>query len=140
MSYFVFFLSIKARPSKRKTMDTSTDHIPTKTLLTFQEKIRQIDRIKYNVLEYATTFLHIISDENNKTLPTLEQLQLLEHNILRYYWTLNQQKTWSQILDIIKNVFMNESMDDFHQSYSKQLLEMHMNDQIEIERLLQITI
>ena len=121
-------------------MDVSTDHKQIKTSLTLQEKFKQIDRTKFDVLEYATKLLHLISDENNKTLPTLEQLQLLQHNIIRFYWTLNQQTTWSQILDMIKNVFMNESNDNFRHAYSKQLLEMNKNDQIEIERLLQITL
>jgi hypothetical protein len=136
------FFSLKIRPSKRKTMDLSTDHkrTTTTTSLTLEEKFKQIDRTKFDVLEYSTKLLHLILDENNKNLPTLEQLQLLENNILRFYWTLDQQKTWSQILDIIKNVFMNDSNDNFRHSYAKQLLEMNTNDQIEIERLLQITL
>ncbi|CAF0911610.1 unnamed protein product [Rotaria sordida] len=133
-----FLEKTKTRPSKRKTKDISMDYKRTKTLLTFEEKYKQLDRTKYNVLEYATQFLHLISDENNKNLPTLKQLQLLEHDIFHFYWTSNKQKTWSDIIDIISKIFLNELNDNFLYIYSKDLLEMNNNDQYEIERLLQI--
>ncbi len=115
-------------------MDVSTDHKRTKTSLTFEEKIKQIDRAKFDIFEYATELLHLISNENNQTLPTLEQLQLLENKIFRFYWTSDQQKTWSEILDLIKKVFQDVS----NEIYLKNLLENNPNDQKEIERLLQI--
>jgi hypothetical protein len=120
-------------------MDISTDHKPTEISLTLEEKFKQIDRTKFDVLEYGQQLLHLISNENNKNLPTLEQLQLIEHNIFRFYWTPNQQKTWSQILDIINHIFENEFHENFRHFYYKNLLEMNKNEQKEIERLLQIT-
>jgi hypothetical protein len=133
-----FLETPKVRPSKRKTMDVSTDDKPSKTVLTLEEKFSQIDRTKFDVLEYATQLLHLIADENKKTLPTLEQLQLIEHYIFRYYWTNNQEKTWTQILEIISHVFENESNENFRQIYCQNLLEMNQNEQEEIERLFQI--
>jgi len=135
-----FLETTKVRPSKRKTMDVSTDHKRTKTSLTLEEKFKQIDRTKFDVLEYATQLLHLISDENNRNLPTFEQLQLLEYNIFRFYWTTNPVKTWSEILDILSHTFKNESNENFRHSYLKNLLEMNQMNQKEIERLLQITL
>ena len=130
----------KIRPSKRKTMEIPMDHKRIKNSLTLQEKFKQIDRTKFDVLEYATKLIHLIAEENNQNLPTLQQLQLLERILFRFYWTPNQQKTWLQILDIIENVFTIESKDNSRLFYSKQLLETNKNDQIEIERLLQIVL
>lgn len=121
-------------------MDVSTDHKRTKTSLTLEEKFKEIDRTKFDVLEYATQLLHLISDENNRNLPTFEQLQLLKYNIFRYYWTSNQDKTWSEILDILNHIFKNESNENFRHSYLKNLLEINKINQQEIERLLQITL
>jgi hypothetical protein len=136
----IFSFLIKIRPTKRKTMDRSNDHKRTKSSLTLEEKFKQIDRTKFDVFEYGKQLLHLISDENNKSLPTFEQLQLLEYNIFRFYWTSNQEKTWSQILDILSDIFENEPSENFRNSYSKILLEMNINEQKEIERLLQITL
>ncbi|CAF3370830.1 unnamed protein product [Rotaria sp. Silwood1] len=133
-----FLDTTKTCPSKRKTKDISTNHKRTKTSLTFEEKCKQLDRTKYNILEYATQFLHLISDENNKNLPTLKQLQLLEHDVFHFYWISNQQKTWSDIIDIVSQVFLNELKDNFRHFYSQQLLKTNENNQNEIERLLQI--
>ncbi|CAF1374597.1 unnamed protein product [Adineta steineri] len=135
-----FLESTKSRPSKRKTIEGSTNHKRVKTPLTLQERFKQIDRTKFDVFEYATKLLQHISNENNNDLPTLEQLKLFESYIMRFYWTSDQQKTWSQILDIISNIFIKESYNDFRQFYSKKLLEMNKDDQIEIDRLLQITL
>jgi hypothetical protein len=121
-------------------MDRSNDYERTKSSLTLEEKFKQIDRTKFDVFEYGKQLLHLISDENNKSLPTFEQLQLLEYNIFRFYWTSNQEKTWSQILDILSDIFENEPSENFRNSYSKILLEMNINEQKEIERLLQITL
>ncbi|CAF1507076.1 unnamed protein product, partial [Adineta steineri] len=135
-----FLETTKSRPSKRKTIEGSTNHKRVKTPLTLQERFKQIDRTKFDVFEYATKLLQHISNENNNDLPTLEQLKLLESYIMRFYWTSDQQKIWSQILDIISNIFIKESRNDFRQFYSKKLLEMNKDDQIEIDRLLQITL
>jgi len=121
-------------------MDVSTDHKRTKTSLTLEEKFKQIDRTKFDVLEYATQLFHLILDENNGNLPTFEQLQLLEYNIFRFYWTSNQEKTWSEILDILSHIFKNELNENFRHSYLKNLLEINKMNQKEIERLLQITL
>jgi len=121
-------------------MDVSTDHKRTKTSLTLEEKFKEIDRTKFDVLEYATQLLHLISDDNNRNLPTFEQLQLLKYNIFRYYWTSNQDKTWSEILDILSHIFKNESNENFRHSYLKNLLEINKINQQEIEQLLQITL
>ncbi|UJR15816.1 hypothetical protein I4U23_002745 [Adineta vaga] len=129
----------KIRPSKRKTVDISMDHKRSKPSLTLQEKLKQIDRTKFNVYEYAMELIQHISDENNQSLPTFEQLQMLESNVIRFYWTPDQEITWSQILDSIRNAFLMESNDDFRQLYSKKLVENNPDNQIEIERLLQIT-
>jgi hypothetical protein len=130
----------KVRPSKRKTMEVPSDHKRTKSSLTLQDKFKEIDRTKFNVSEYATKLIDLISDENKKNLPTFEQLQLLERIIFRFYWTSDQQKTWSQILDIIKNVFTIELKDNFRHFYAKQLLETNKDDQVEIQRLLQVVL
>ena len=116
-------------------MDGSTDHKRPKTSLTLEEKTKQIDRTKFNVLEYATQLLHLISEENKKNLPSLEQLQLIEQLLFRYYWTINPDQTWSQVLDMISQVFENDS---FRQNYYENLVELHPKDQTEIERLFQI--
>ncbi len=131
---------LKIRPSKRKTSDGSTDHKRTKSSLTLEEKIKQIDRSKFDIFEYATQLLHLISDENNQNLPTFEQLQLIQGNIDRYYWTPPEENNWCQILDIINNIFVNESTENFRQNYAKQLLEINKDKQLEIERLLQIIV
>ncbi|CAF3832396.1 unnamed protein product, partial [Adineta steineri] len=135
-----FLETTKSRPSKRKTIEGSTNHKRVKTPLTLQERFKQIDRTKFDVFEYAAKLLQHISNENNNDLPTLEQLKLLESYIMRFYWTSDPQKTWSQILDIISNIFIKESNNDFRQFYSKKLLEMNKDDQVEIDRLLQITL
>ena len=73
----------------------------------FEDKCKQIDRSKFNVIEYATEILNFISDENDQHIPTLEQLQYLQQTIFRFYWTPNQQTTWIQILDIIEKKFIH---------------------------------
>lgn len=138
--YFkLFFFFVKVRPSKRKTMEVTTDHKRTKTSLTFDEKVKKIDRTKFDVLEYANQLLHLISNENNQNLPTFEQLQLLKYNIFHFYWTPNDENTWSQILDNLHHIFQNESNENFRQTYFENLLEIDRNNQQEIEQLLQIT-
>lgn len=106
--------------------------------MSFEEKCKSIDRSKCNVLEYATQLINFISDENDRNLPTLQQLQALEHDVFYYYWTPNQEKTWTDILDTISRVFPYESNENSRELYSKKLLEMNVSDQSEIERLLQM--
>jgi negative regulator of sigma E activity len=123
-----------------ETLTMPIDHRQTKISLTFDEQIKEIDRTQFDMIEYGTEFIHLIHNENNKSLPTLKQLQLLECTLLRFYWTFNQRKTWSQILDIIGSVFAIDPKDDFRHVYCKQLIETNKDDLIEIERLLQLTL
>ena len=126
----------KIRPSKRKTMDGSSDHKRSKTSLTLDEKINQIDRTKFDVFDYAREVLRLINETNKKTLPTFEQLQSFEHRIVRYYWTKDSEQTWSKILDFLDD----HTQDDFRQIYRENLLQTHSNEEKEIERLLPMTI
>ena len=119
-------------------MDVSTDSKQSKTVLTLDDKIKQIDRTKFDVFEYATQLLHLIADENKQNLPTFEQLQLIETYVFRYYWTINQDQTWTKILEMINQVFNNEFTENFRQIYYQNLLEVNQNEQKELERLFQI--
>jgi hypothetical protein len=119
-------------------MDVSTDSKQSKTTLTLNDKIKQIDRTKFDVFEYVTQLLHLIADENKKNLPTLEQLQLIETFVFRYYWTVNQDQTWTKIFEMISHVFNNELNENFRQIYYQNLLDVNKNEQKEIERLFQI--
>ena len=119
-------------------MEVSTDHKRAKPSITLEEKLKQIDRTKFNVYEFATELLQHISDENSQTLPTFEQLRILESSVIRFYWTPDQDETWYQILDLLTKIFLQESNDNFRQTYSKNLIELNPTHQIEIEHLLQI--
>ena len=117
----------------------ASDPKPAKVPLTFDEKCQRIDRTKFDVFEYASELLQLIATENDKRLPTLEQLQMLERCISRFYWTANPQQTWSQILDAISSMFPHECQDHhFRLFYSKRLLEANEQAQVDIDRLLQI--
>ena len=89
-------------------MDISTDQKRSKSSLTLEEKIHQIDRTKFDVIEYAREVLRLISDTNKKTRPTIEQLQSLEQRTCRYYWTKYPEQTWSTILNLIPEIFQND--------------------------------
>ena len=120
-------------------MSGSTDHKRTKSSLTLPEKVQEVDRTKFNVFEYAGELLRLISMENGKTVPSLEQLQLVESSVMRYYWTPDQQKAWCRVLDTISDIFESEAQDNqFRQWYSKRLLAANETSQTEIDRLLQI--
>lgn len=117
-------------------MDVSTDHKRSKSSLTLEEKIHQIDRTKFDVIAYAREVLRLISETNKKTLPTFEQLQCLEQRTFRYYWTKSSEQTWSTILDLIPEIFQNDLQ---RQIYRQHLLESNPHEEKEIERLLPIT-
>ena len=121
-------------------MEPSVDQKRSKTTLTFEEQYQQIDRTKFDVLEYATELLQLIFQRNQKALPTFEQLQLLERLVGRYYWTSNAQQTWSNILEKISSIFDHPSNDEpFRSFYSKRLRESHEHRASEIDRLLQMS-
>lgn len=135
-----FIHSPKVRPSKRKTMEPSVDQKRSKTTLTFEEQYQQIDRTKCDVLEYATELLELIFQRNQKRLPTLEQLQLVERLVGRYYWTSNAQQTWSNILEKISSIYNYPSNGEpFRSFYSKRLREFDEHHANEIDRLLQMS-
>lgn len=121
-------------------MEVSTDHKRSKSTLTLDEKIKQIDRTKFDALEYAAELLRLIFDVNKKTLPNFEQLQLIEHRTFRYYWVRDREKAWADVLKIISDVCRSQSNGNFRQTYCQTLLQTNQNEQKEIERLLQIPI
>lgn len=121
-------------------MDVSSDPKRSKSSLTLDEKINQIDRTKFDVFEYAREVLRLINETNKKILPTFEQLQSLEHRIIRYYWTKEPEQTWSKILDLINDLFGNDIQGNFRQIYRQNLLQINSNEEKEIERLLPMTI
>jgi len=124
------------RPSKRKTTDVPTnDDKRRKSSLTLEEKLHQIDRTKFDVFEYATQYLQLVFDENPQTYPTFEQLLALESCIQRYYWTNDFNQTWKQILETIQQIYQNVSTEKNLKDY---LIETHPEQEIEINRLLQI--
>lgn len=117
-------------------MDVSNDDKRGRSSLTLEEKLHQIDRTKFDVFEYATQYLQLLFDENPQTYPTLEQLRTLETCIKRYYWTNDFVQTWKQILDNIQHIYQNLSSEKDLRDF---LIENHPEQDIEIDRLLQIT-
>ena len=116
------------------------DQKRSKTTLTFEEQYQKIDRTKCDLLDYANELLQLIFNANHKVLPTLDQLQLLERLVGRYYWIDNARQTWSKILEMIRTIFNPPvSEGSFRLFYSKRLRESDEQRANEIDRLLQLS-